>query len=143
MQWYLTKYARLADGKVELLTYTPMSFAEAQYKTTQKLPNNEFYFAECKVGSLLAPQSKPIWVARERYSHKPYVAKTQADAEVKAQELLNQLSHSNINIDIKSIFSDMQLLKPLLTKPQYTILLDYLMAQPQVIKILYERRSLL
>lgn len=138
MMWYLTKYVRLANGKVELLTYTQMDFSEAQYKSTRQLPDNEFYYVECKVGSLLA-QPKPVWIARERYSHKPYVAKAQADAEVKAQQLLDTLSTYSTDLDIKSILSTMQLLKPLLTQPQYNTLLTTLMVQPQVIKTLYER----
>lgn len=75
MQWYLTRYARLLNGEVELLTYAPMSsLAEAQYKSKTQLPNNEFYEVECKVGSLLPPKPQPCWIARDCYSHKPAVA---------------------------------------------------------------------
>lgn len=139
LQWYLTKYARLADGKVELLSYTPMDFNSAQYKATKTLSDNKFYFVECKVGSLLTPQPKPYWIARERYSHKPYVAKAQAEAEIKAQKLLDVLSVYSIDLDLESILSEMQLIKALLTKPQYDILLNCLMSKPQVMQILNKK----
>lgn len=136
LQWYLTEYARLADGKVELLSYTPMDFDTAQYKATKTLSDDKFYFVECKVGSLLTPQPNPYWIARERYSHKPYVAKMQAEAEIKAQKILDALSVYSIDLDLKSILSEMQLIKPLLIKPQYDILLNCLMSKPQVMQIL-------
>ena len=138
MQWYLTRYARLLNGEVELLTYAPMSsLAEAQYKSKTQLPNNEFYEVECKVGSLLPPKPQPCWIARDCYSHKPAVAQLQAEAELKAQHILNTLNTDDF--DIKDVLSEMQVVKKILTKPQYSILLDALMSKPSVIKILYER----
>ena len=139
LQWYLTRYARLPNGKFELINYAPMSsLHEAEFKARVQLPNNEFYKAECKVGSLLPPKPQSYWVARDRYSHKPMVAQMQVEAEIKAQHILDQLDTNTF--DIKEVLSDMQLLKPILTKPQYQILLDALMSKPSVIKILYERR---
>jgi hypothetical protein len=141
LQWYLTKYARLSNGEFELLTYEPMpNLAVAQYKAQTQLPNNEFYEVECRVGSLLPPTPKPCWVARDRYSHKPHVAQLQCEAEVKAQQLLDILD-SNI-FDIKSLLEEIRLLKPILTKPQYSILLNTLMSKPYVTKILYERGAI-
>ena len=137
-QWSLTKYARLSNGEFELLSYAPMSsFAEAQFKAQTKLPNNEFYEVEHKIGSLLPPQPKSCWVARDRYSHKPVQAELQGKAELKAQQILDALDSNDF--DIKEVLGDMQLLKPLLTKPQYEILLNNLMSKPCTMKILYER----
>lgn len=137
MLWYLTRYARLSNGKFELLSYTPMNFAEAQCRAKAQLPNNEFYEVECRVGSLLPPPPKPCWVARDRYSHKPTVAALQVEAELKAQQILDELSADKF--DLKSIFNDMRLLKKILTKPQFNILLDALMSKPCVVKFLYEK----
>lgn len=138
MQWYVTRYAQLANGKFELISYAPMnSLAEAQYKANTSLPNNEFYEVECKVGSLLPPTPKPCWIARERYSHKPMTAQLQVEAELKAQHILSALEADTF--DLKDILEEMQQLKPILTKPQYAILLEALMSKPCVIKILYER----
>lgn len=138
MQWYLTKYAELTDGQFQLLSYTPMTFDQAQYHSKVKLPNNEFYKVECKVGSLLPPKAQPLWVARDKYSHKPMTAIFQAEAEIKAQEILHLL---DTDFDIKTVLTDMQKIKPILTKAQYSILLDKLLSTSQAIKILYERSS--
>lgn len=141
LQWYLTTYARLSNGEFELITYTPMPSLEvAQHRSKVTLPNNEFYEVECRVGSLLPKTPKPCWVARDRYSHKSHVAQLQCEAEVKAQQLLDILD-SNI-FDVKSLLKEMQLLKPILTKPQYNILLNALMSKPCVIKILNERGAM-
>lgn len=136
MQWYLTKYARLTNGGFELLSYVPMTFDQAQYHSKVTLPNNEFYKVEHKVGSLLPPKAQPLWVARDRYSHKPMTATFQAEAEIKAQQILDIL---DTDFDIKAVLTDMQTLKPILTKAQYSILLDKLLSTSQATKILYER----
>lgn len=136
MQWYLTKYAELTNGGFQLLSYTPMTFEQAQYHSKVKLPNHEFYKVEHKVGSLLPPKAQPLWVARTKYSHKPMTATFQAEAEIKAQEILQTL---DTDFDIEAVLTDMQKLKPILTKPQYSILLDKLLSTPQATKILYER----
>lgn len=134
MQWYLTRYAKLSNGQYELISYTPMpTFEDAYHKAQTKLPNNEFYEAEHRVGSLL-PALKFCWIARTEYSHKPHIAEAQAQAEVKAQSLLNVIAQSTLDLDVKSIMDDILLLKPLLTKPQYNILLTALMSTPQIIR---------
>lgn len=136
-QWYLTRYARLSNGEFELLSYAPMiSFAEARHRAKTNLPNNEFYEVEHQLGSLLPPQPKSCWVARDRYSHKPAKAEFQTKAEIKAQQILDALD-SDV-FDVKDVLSEMQIIKPMLTKPQYQILLDTLMSKPCVKKILYE-----
>lgn len=138
LQWYLTRYAHL-NGGFELISYTLMpSLAVAQYKAQTRLPNNEFYEVECRVGSLLPPTPPPCWIAREVYSHKPHIAELQADAEVRAYQIFGLLE---TDFDLKEVLSEMQLLKPLLTKPQYKVLLDALMTKPCVIKILYEENN--
>lgn len=138
MQWYLTRYARLSNGELELITYDEMPSLEiAQHRAKTKLSNNEFYEIEFRVGSLLMPKPKPTWIARDSYSHKPHTAQLQHYAEVEAQRLLDMLE--NDTFDIKALLTKMQLLKPLLLKMQYDILLNALMAKPCVIKILYER----
>lgn len=140
LQWYLTRYARLSNGEFELLTYDPMpSLAVAQYKAQTQLTNNEFYEVEYKIGSLL-PKHQGHWVAREIYSHKPNVMALQINAEVKAQQVLKDLN--NNTFDLKQTLVDMQVLKPILTKPQYQILHNALMSKPCVMKILYERGTL-
>ena len=136
LQWYLTRYARLAHNKFELISYAPMPSLEmAQHKAKTTLPNNEFYEVECRIGSLLPPTPPPCWVARDRYSHKPHIAQLQVDAEVRAYQILDIF---NTDFDVKEVLTEMQLLKPLLTKPQYQVLLDALMSKPSVIKILFE-----
>lgn len=138
MQWYLTRYARLSNGELELITYTEMSLTEAQHKARTKLPNNEFYEVEHRVGSLL-PALKFCLETRDRYSHKQTAAKLQAEAEVKAQQLLAEINQDSLSLDLPTILTEMQVLKPALTKPQYEVLLNSLMSKPCVIKILYEK----
>jgi hypothetical protein len=135
-QWYITKYARLSNGGVELLSYVKASnFAIAQSRERDYLPNGEFYHAESRVGSLL-PTFKPYWVAREKYSHKPYVAQMQAEAELKAQHLIDAE-----DVDFALMTQEMQILKPLLTQAQYTVVFQALMRKPSVMKYLYERNN--
>lgn len=137
MQWYLTRYAELPNGGFELLTYDEMPNLEvAQLRAKTNLPNNEFYEVECHIGSLLPKSDKPCWVARKEYSHKPYVKELQIQAEINAQHILDTLD-SDI-FDAKKILSEMSLLKPLLIKAQYQVLLDAFMSKPCIIKILYE-----
>ena len=87
MTWYISKYARLSNG-VELISYSiaPNFDIACAYERIH-LPDGQFYRAEDRVGSLL-PKPKLHWTNREIYSHKPYVAKMQADAESKAQQLI-------------------------------------------------------
>ena len=139
LTWYLTRYARLTDGQFELISYAPMSsFAEAQYKSRTQLPNNEFYEVEHKVGSLLPPTPQQPFAFREKYSHKPIAAQLQHDAELKARHILYMLDKNDF--DLKQVLADMQVLKKILTKAQYQILLDALMSKPCTMKILYEGR---
>ena len=139
LQWYLTTYARLSNGGFELLTYASMPSLEvAQYKAQTELPNNEFYEVECRLGSLLPKTPKPCWVTRERYSHKPNVAQSQVEAELKAQRMLKRI-HKADTLNPKRTMSNILDLKQWLTKPQYQLLLDALMSKPCVMKILYER----
>lgn len=137
IQWYLTRYAELADGKFELITYDKMPSLEvAQLRAKTKLSNNEFYEVEFRVGSLLAPTPKPCWVARDRYSHIPYIAQQQVEAELKAQQLLKKI-YTQDTFNLKIMFKHMLDIKPFLIKAQYQILLDTLMSKPYVIKKLY------
>ena len=134
-QWYITRYARLSNGEVELLSYAQASnFATAQSRERVNLPNQEFYHAETSVGSLL-PKFKPYWVAREKYSHKPYVAQMQTEAEIKARHLIDAE-----DVDFASMTQEMQILKPLLTQAQYTVVFQAVMRKPSVMKYLYEMR---
>lgn len=138
LTWYITRYARLSNGEFELLTYTPMrSLEDAQHRAKAKLPYNEFYEVECTVGSLLPKFQHTTIAVREKYSHKKHIAQLQVDAELKAQHLLDTLGTNTF--DIKDVLTEMQLLKAILTKPQYQILLDAVMSKPCVKKILYER----
>lgn len=137
MQWFLTRYARLANGKFELLTYAPMPSLEvAQYKSKTKLPNDEFYEVEFRVGSLL-PNHQFTWVARDRYSHKPAVAQQQVEAELCAIRILNRIQTNRI--DIKNTFAQIKDIRPFLTTPQFEVLFTALKSNPKVMKILYER----
>ena len=137
MQWYLTRYARLTNGQFELISYVSMkSLEQAQCRAKVTLPNNEFYKVEHKVGSLIKPQNK-CWVARDKYSHSQVTAKMQIMAEIKALEILDILEGSDF--DVKGIFTDMQLIKPLLIQAQYKVLLNTFIATPSVMKVLYER----
>lgn len=132
-QWYISIYARLANGEVELLSYAEApNFGVACAAERINLPSPKFYHAENCVGSLL-PRFKPYWVARDRYSHKPETAELQIEAELMAQSI----------IDAKDLFFDsatkaMKKLKPFLTKEQYAATLSALMRKPSVIKYLYE-----
>lgn len=133
-QWYITKYARLSNGEVELLSYSKASnFEVACSKERINLPNNQFYRAENRVGSLL-PKLKLCWVAREKYSHKPQTAQLQAEAEIQAQRILDA-----VDVDFTKTVKDMQILKPLLTKVQYDLVFQSLMRKPSVMQYLYER----
>jgi hypothetical protein len=139
MQWYLTRYARLTNGQFELISYTKAPNLEtAQCRAKSKLPNNEFYEVECKVGSLLKlPQT--CWVARERYSHKPTVAQQQVEAELCAIRILNRIE--NNRIDLQNTFAQLKDIRPLLTKPQFEVLFIALKSNPKVMQMLYERGS--
>lgn len=136
VQWYLTRYARLTNGQFELISYVSMkSLEQAQCRAKVTLPDNEFYKVEHKVGSLIKPPIK-CWVARDKYSHNQVTAQMQVSAEIKAHKILSMLESADF--DIKSIFTDMQLIKPLLTQAQYQLLLNTLIATPNAMKILYE-----
>ena len=143
MDWYLTRYARLSNGEFELVTYNKMPSLEvAQLRAKTKLPNNEFYEVEFRVGSLLAPMPKPTWIARERYSHKPDLAQQQVEAELKAQRLLKKICTKdsfNLKITTKHIIE----LKPFLIQAQHQTLVDALMSKPITIKALYEKEIML
>lgn len=138
IQWYLTRYARLPNGKFELITYDKMPSLEvAQLRAKTKLPNNMFYEVEFHIGSLLTPTPKPCWVARDRYSHKPQVVQLQVEAELKAQQLLKKI-YTQDTFNLKIMFKHMLDIKPFLTKTQYQLMLDTLMSKPYVIKKLYD-----
>jgi hypothetical protein len=134
-QWYISKYARLLNGEVELLSYTKAAnFDVACGAERINLPNNQFYHAENRVGSML-PRLKLEWIARERYSHKAHVAQMQVDAEYKAQHILRAE-----DVDFASTMRVMQVLKPLLIKAQYDLVLQSLMRKPSVMQYLYENK---
>lgn len=133
-QWYITKYVRLLDGEVELISYTKApNFNVARGSERINLPNNQFYHAESRVGSLL-PKFKPIWVAREVYSHKPETAQMQVDAELYAQRILDA-----DDVNFGSTMTTMRMIKSLLTQAQYDLVLKALMRKPSVLQHLYER----
>lgn len=137
--WYLTRYAQLPNGEFELITYDKMPSLEvAQHRAKTKLPNNEFYEVEFRVGSLLTPTPKPTWIAREMYSHKPKVAQQQVEAELKAKRLLNKI-YTKDNFNIKITMTHILELKPFLIQAQYKLLIDTLMSKPLTTKVLYER----
>jgi hypothetical protein len=135
-QWYITRYARLLDGEVELISYTvATNFTEAKLQERTNLPNAQFYKAESEVGSLLPP-FKPRWAKREKYSHKPQMAKMQLEAEKAAKCIIKAADvkfHGTMHI-MKSI-------EPMLTKTQYNLTLQALMRKPSVMKYLYERNN--
>ena len=136
LQWYLTRYARLSNGEFELISYAPMpNLAVAQHRAQTTLPDNEFYKAECTVGSLIRPSHTTSIPARQKYSHKPHVAVMQTEAEVKAQHILDTISHKDF--DVQLVFADMRMLKPLLTKPQYDTLMDALLHNRCILKAIY------
>lgn len=135
-QWYITKYARLSDGGVELISYSKATnFEVACSKERINLPNNQFYRAENRIGSML-PRLKLDWVAREQYSHKPHMAQMQVDAEYKAQHIFRA-----DDVDFTKTMQMMQVLKPLLIKAQYDLVFQALMRKPSVMKYLYEKEN--
>lgn len=139
MTWYLTRYVELANGKFELITYDKMPSLEvAQHRAKTKLPNNEFYEVECRVGSLLPKTPKPTWVAREKYSHKPDLAQQQVEAELKAKQLLKKICAKD-SFNLKITMTHILNLKPFLIQAQYQLLLDTLMSKPITTKVIYER----
>jgi hypothetical protein len=141
IQWYLTRYAELTNGQFELLTYDKMPSLEvAQLRAKTKLPNNEFYEVECRVGSLLPKVAKPTWVAREMYSHKPDLAQQQVEAELKAQRLLKKICTKD-SFNLKIMMTNIINLKPLLIQAQYQLLLDALMTKPCIMKTLYVKEN--
>jgi hypothetical protein len=133
-QWYITKYARLVDGTVEIISYTKAAnFAVACGAERTNLPKPQFYHAENCIGSLL-PMLKPYWVARERYSHKPKMAEMQLKAENVAKRIITAK-----DVDFNKATKAMKDLRPLLTKAQYDLVFQSLMRKPSVMKYLYER----
>jgi hypothetical protein len=133
-QWYITKYARLLNREVELISYTKApNFDVACGAEHINLPNNQFYHAENCVGSLL-PKFKPYWVARDVYSHKAQTAQLQAEAEIKAQHIIDA-----VDVDFADTMKAMKDLNGLLTKVQYDVVFQSVMRKPSVIKYLYER----
>ena len=139
MQWFLTRYAELTNGQFQLITYDLMPSLEvAQLRAKTKLPNNEFYEVEFRVGSLLHKPTKPTWIDRERYSHKPDLAQCQVEAELKAKRLLNKI-YKQDSFNLKLTMKHMLDLKPFLIQAQYQLLLDTLMSKPMTKKFLYER----
>lgn len=135
-QWYITRYARLLDGEVELISYTlATSFAEAKLRERINLPNAQFYKAESEVGSLLKP-FKPRWAKREKYSHKPQMAKMQLEAEKAAKCIIRAK-----DIQFNGTMHIMKTIEPMLTKAQYDLTFQALMRKPSVMKYLYERRQ--
>ena len=133
-QWYITKYARLSNGEVELISYSlAANFNVACGAERINLPNDQFYHAENCVGSLL-PKLETSWVARERYSHKPQTAGLQVRAENVARRLI-----SAEDVEFDKATKRMKDIKPLLTQAQYNLVLNALMRKPSVMKYLYER----
>ena len=135
-QWHITRYARLLNGEVELISYTVASgFAEAKLAERINLPNAQFYKAESEVGSLLKP-FKPRWAKREQYSHKPKMAEMQLEAERAAKSIIKAADvkfHGTMHI--------MKTIEPMLTKKQYDLTFQALMRKPSVMKYLYERNN--
>ena len=135
-QWYISIYARLHDGGVELISYSKApNFNVACGAERINLPKPQFYHAENCVGSLL-PKLKPLWVAREVYSHKPKVAQMQVEAELQAQHLI-----SAVDVDFAETMRILKDIKSLLTFAQYDMVLQYVMRKPSVMKYLYERSN--
>lgn len=135
-QWYITTYARLYNGEVELISYTKApNFGVACGAERINLPNNQFYRAENCIGSLL-PKLKPYWVVRERYSHKPDTAEMQVKAENMAKRIILAK-----DVDFNQATTKMKDLKPLLTKAQYDLVFKALMRKPSVMKYLYEKEN--
>ena len=139
LQWYLTRYVRLSNGEFELLSYAPThSLAEAQHRAQTKLPNNEFYEVESRLGSLLSPM-RFCWVARDRYSHKPQVQLMQVEAELTALRILRRITTNKI--DLKNTFAQIREIRPFLTAPQFEVLFTALKTNPKVMQIIYERST--
>lgn len=133
-QWYITRYARLLDGEVELISYSvALDYTEAKLQERINLPNGEFYKAECELGSLLKP-FKPRWAKREKYSHKPQMAQMQLEAEKVAKRIIKAE-----NINFNGTMHIMKAIEPMLTKKQYDLTFQALMRKPSVMKYLYER----
>lgn len=135
-QWYITRYARLLNGEVELISYTKAANFEVACSAEHiNLPNNQFYHAESRIGNLL-PELKLYWVARDKYSHKPKVAELQAEAEIKAQFILNAE-----DLEFAPTMQFLKDIKGLLTKAQYDTVFKATMRKPSVMKYLYERNN--
>lgn len=135
-QWYTTRYARLLDGEVELISYSlASSFAEAKMQERINLPNAQFYKAESEVGSLLKP-FKPRWAKREKYSHKPQMAEMQLEAERAAKCIIKAA-----DVNFHGTMQIMKTIEPMLTKRQYDLTFQALMRKPSVMKYLYERNN--
>ena len=133
-QWYITRYARLLDGKVELISYAVASdYAKAKLAERINLPNAHFYKAEYEVGSLLPP-FKPLWEKREKYSHKPETAKLQLEAEKAAKCIIRAK-----DLQFNGTMHIMKSIEPMLTKAQFNLTLKALMRKPSVMKYLYEK----
>ena len=133
-QWYISTYARLSNGEVELISYTKAAnFNVACGAERINLPSPQFYHAENCVGSLL-PMFKPYWVAREKYSHKPDKAEMQLKAENVAKRIIMAK-----DVDFNKATKVMKDIEPLLTKAQYALVFKALMRKPSVMQCLYER----
>ena len=135
-QWYISTYARLSNGEVELISYTKAeNFGVACGAERINLPKPQFYHAENCVGSLL-PRLKLDWVTRERYSHKPEMMGMQVRAENMAKRII-----SAEDVDFNKTTEKMRKLKPFLTMAQYHLVFKALMRKPSVMKYLYERSN--
>jgi hypothetical protein len=133
-QWYISIYARLHNGEVELISYTKAAnFDVACGAERINLPKPQFYHAENRVGSLLPP-FKPRWVKREKYSHKPQMAELQLTAENAAKCIIKAQ-----DINFNSTMHALKSIEPMLTKAQFDLTLKALMRKPSVMKYLYER----
>ena len=132
--YYITRYARLLDGEVELISYTTTtSLAKAKIQERTHLLNGEFYKAESVLGSLLPP-FKPRWSKRERYSHKPETAQMQLEAERAAKCIIKA-----DDVKFTGAMHIMKSIEPMLTKAQFDLTFKALMRKPSVMKYLYER----
>jgi hypothetical protein len=133
-QWYITKYSRLVNGTVEIISYTKAAnFAVACGAERINLPKPQFYHAENCVGSLL-PKLQLDWIEREQYAHKKDKAEMQIGAELVAKRIIKSK-----DVNFANITKAMKDLKPLLTKAQYDLVFKALMRKPSVMKYLYER----
>ena len=133
-QWYITTYARLSNGEVELISYhKAANFNVACGAERINLQSPQFYHAENCVGSLL-PKLKLDWIERERYSHKEDVEIAQIGAELVAKRMIKSK-----DVNFANATRAMKELKPLLTKAQYDLVFKALMRKPSVMAFLYER----